>query len=112
LEAQAIAVNDRASFLALQDPDDPGWHAMQEKRFGPLEQVGLSEFGWPAMGMNATFGEAIHATLDVDPAALDPAWQKYLRQLADSSVAAELAPRSPGGELALRRVGDGNVSSI
>jgi hypothetical protein len=40
-EARAVASNDRESFLALQDPEDYAWRAVQEKRFGQLERVGL-----------------------------------------------------------------------
>jgi len=50
-EAQAVAAHDRASFLALQDPGDRAWRAMQDKRFGVLENNGLPEFGWEAAGL-------------------------------------------------------------
>ena len=50
LEAQSIAADDLGSFLALQDPDDKAWRALQEKRFGKLERDGLPEFGWKALG--------------------------------------------------------------
>jgi WD40-like Beta Propeller Repeat len=48
LEAQAIAENDAALFLALQDSEDDAWRSMQAKGFGRLERVGLPEFGWRA----------------------------------------------------------------
>lgn len=50
LEARAVAADDRASFEALQDPEDGLWRAMQDSRFGRLERVGLPEFGWAATG--------------------------------------------------------------
>ena len=56
LEARAIAMNDRASFLALQDPDDAVWQQVQGERFGRLERVGLPEFGWEAMGVESKMG--------------------------------------------------------
>jgi Tol biopolymer transport system component len=46
MEAQAVAADDPVSFLALQDPDDAVWRAVQRYRFGQLERVGLPEFGW------------------------------------------------------------------
>lgn len=48
LEAQAIAENDAALFLALQDPEDDAWRSMQAQVFGRLERAGLPEFGWRA----------------------------------------------------------------
>lgn len=50
-EARAIAANDQASFMALQDPNDPTWRAIQERRFGRLERVGIPEFGLGAASM-------------------------------------------------------------
>jgi WD40 repeat protein len=47
-EAWAETANDLDSYLALQDPEDSAWRAVQEKRFGQLERVGLTEFGWKA----------------------------------------------------------------
>ena len=38
LEARAVTTNDLASFVALQDPDDWAWRAMQEKRFARLSR--------------------------------------------------------------------------
>ncbi len=46
LEAQAAAADDRASFMALQDPDDSAWRALQEKRFGQTDRSSLPQFGW------------------------------------------------------------------
>jgi hypothetical protein len=51
LEAQVVAADDRISFMALQDSNDTAWRALQEKRFGRLERIGLPEFGWQAMGI-------------------------------------------------------------
>jgi len=56
LEAQAIAVNDRASFIALQDPSDAAWQGVQGERFSRPEHVGLPEFGWKAMGVEPKMG--------------------------------------------------------
>jgi Tol biopolymer transport system component len=56
LEAQAVAANDRVSFLALQDPDDAAWRAAQRDRFGQLERVGLPEFGWQVLGAQPSPG--------------------------------------------------------
>ncbi len=50
LEAQAVSAGDRPSFLALQDPDDYSWRALQDKRFARLERVGLPELDWVAAG--------------------------------------------------------------
>ena len=68
LEAQAITVNDRASFLALQDPDDPAWREAQGEHFGRLGRVGLPEFGWEAMGVEPQMGPVV---LEPDGARLD-----------------------------------------
>jgi len=57
LEAQVVAADDRASFMALQDPNDAAWRALQEKRFGRLEHVGLPEFGWQAMDIRPVLGD-------------------------------------------------------
>jgi hypothetical protein len=56
LEAQAVAANDRVSFLALQDPDDAAWRAAQGEHFGRLERVGLPEVGWQAIGAQPSPG--------------------------------------------------------
>ncbi len=55
-ELRAVAANDRVSFMALQDPDDPAWRARQERNFGRLERVGLPEFGWAATGAAPQIG--------------------------------------------------------
>ncbi len=57
LEARAVTTDDLASFVALQDPDDWAWRAMQEKRFARLDRVGLPEFGWKAMGAPSQPGD-------------------------------------------------------
>ncbi len=56
LEAQAIANNDMAMFMALQDPDDVEWREIQAQRFEQL-RTGLLEFGWQAMGRPPQPGE-------------------------------------------------------
>ena len=62
LEAQAVAENDPAVFLALQDPDDDAWRSMQAECFGRLERVGLPEFGW-----HATDSEPQPGNLTLEP---------------------------------------------
>jgi len=62
LEAQAVAENDPALFLALQDPDDDAWRSMQAECFGRLERVGLPEFGW-----HATDSEPQPGNLTLEP---------------------------------------------
>jgi len=57
MEAQAVAANDPLSFLALQDPDDAVWRAVQKYRFGQLERAGLPEFGWQALGVDPSPGK-------------------------------------------------------
>ncbi len=57
LEAQAIAANDRVSFLALQDLDDAAWRASQGEHFGELERVGLPKLGWQATGAQPSPGK-------------------------------------------------------
>jgi hypothetical protein len=48
-ELRAVAANDRVSFMALQDPDDPAWRARQDRNL-QLERTGLPELGWAATG--------------------------------------------------------------
>ena len=55
-ELRAVAANDRVSFMALQDPDDPAWRARQERNFRQLERVGLPELGWAATGAAPQIG--------------------------------------------------------
>ncbi len=77
LEVQAVATNDLRSFLALQDPDDPAWRALQEKRFGRLEREGLPEFGWKAMGIAPQLGGV---TLEPGGARIDVIYQFSVTQ--------------------------------
>ena len=55
-ELRAVAANDRVSFMALQDPDDPAWRTRQERNFRQLERVGLPELGWAATGAAPQIG--------------------------------------------------------
>jgi len=48
LELRSVAINDKTSFMALQDPNDAAWRTSQEQNFGRLERGGLPEFGWGA----------------------------------------------------------------
>ena len=50
LELKSAAAGDRASFMALQDPDDPAWRTRQERSGGRLGPTGLQEFGWEVSG--------------------------------------------------------------
>ncbi len=72
LEAQAIAANDRAAFLALQDPTDADWRAVQDKRFGRLERDGLPELGWTSTGIPDVEGIAISALPQFGSVTLEP----------------------------------------
>lgn len=56
LEAKAVATNDKPSFMALQDPDDAAFRAMQERRFGRIDRTGLPEFGLNATSAAPQFG--------------------------------------------------------
>jgi hypothetical protein len=49
-ELQSVAINDKTSFMALQDTSDSAWLASQERNFGRLERAGMPEFGWRATG--------------------------------------------------------------
>jgi WD40 repeat protein len=71
-EAQAIAKDDLDSFLALQDPDDPAWRAVQKEHFGRFERNGLPEFGWEVMGNAPHLGSV---TLEPGGARLDVFYQ-------------------------------------
>jgi hypothetical protein len=71
-EERAVAANDQASFMALQDPDDPAWRTLQEGRFGRLERVGLPEFGLKATGAMPQPGSV---TLEPGGAQLDMTYQ-------------------------------------
>lgn len=53
LELQSEATGDRASFMALQDPDDPAWRAWQERGL-QLQRAGLLEYGWEVTGTAPT----------------------------------------------------------
>ena len=60
----------------------------------------------PAIPSSRTLGDAISKALDLDPATLEPGWQSYLRQQADSVQAEQLptvepSHSPPDGELAL-----------
>jgi len=77
LEAHAVAENDQASFMALQDPDDSAWRAMQERRFGRLERVGLPELGLNAMGLTPQPGAV---SLEPGGARLDVTYQFSVAQ--------------------------------
>ncbi len=57
LEAQAVAANDLAVFMALQDPQNADWQDAQAARFGRFEQIGLPEYGWKAMGAQPQLGQ-------------------------------------------------------
>ena len=48
LELRSVAINDKTSFMALQDPSDPAWRTSQEQNFDRLDRGGLPEFGWGA----------------------------------------------------------------
>jgi hypothetical protein len=56
LELQSVAINDRTSFMALQDPNDAAWRAWQEQNFGRLERTGMPEFGWGATDVAPQIG--------------------------------------------------------
>ncbi len=77
LEVQAIDANDRVSFVALQDPDDAAWQAVQGERFGRLERVGLPELGWQATGVQPRLGSV---TLEPGGARLDVTYQFSVTQ--------------------------------
>jgi len=55
-ELQSVAINDKTSFMALQDPNDAVWRAWQEQNFGRLERTGMPEFGWEATGVAPQIG--------------------------------------------------------
>lgn len=76
LEAQAIAANDRAAFLALQDPDDTDWRAVQDKRFDRLERDGLPELGWTSTGIPDVEGIAVSALPQFGSVTLEPGGAK------------------------------------
>lgn len=59
LEADATAAGDLATFMALQDPDDPAWRQVQEERLGQLERVGLPKLGWAATSPGPELGLAV-----------------------------------------------------
>jgi hypothetical protein len=56
LELRSVAINDKTSFMALQDPNDSAWRASQEQNFGRLERGGLPEFGWGATDVAPQIG--------------------------------------------------------
>ena len=56
LELRSVAIDDKTSFMALQDPNDSAWRASQERNFGRLERSGLPEFGWGATGLAPQIG--------------------------------------------------------
>jgi len=56
LELRSVAIDDKTSFMALQDPNDAAWRASQEQNFGRLERGGLPEFGWGATGAAPRIG--------------------------------------------------------
>ena len=56
LELRSVAIDDKTSFMALQDPNDAAWRASQEQNFGRLERNGLPEFGWGATGVAPQIG--------------------------------------------------------
>ena len=89
LEAKAVATNDQPSFMALQDPNDAAFRAMQERRFGRLDRMGLPEFGLSATSAAPQFGSV----------SLEPDWQAYLR--AQAGLAPYVTTALPKGELAL-----------
>ena len=55
-ELQSVAINDKTSFMALQDASDPAWLASQDRNFGRLERAGLPELGWRATGAAPQLG--------------------------------------------------------
>jgi hypothetical protein len=55
-ELQSVAINDKTSFMALQDPNDPAWRARQDRNFGRLERIGMPEYGWGATGVAPQVG--------------------------------------------------------
>jgi hypothetical protein len=76
-EERAIAANDQASFMALQDPDDPAWRTMQERRFGQVERLGIPELGLRATGTAPQFGPV---SLEPGGARLDMLYQFSVMQ--------------------------------
>src|SRR5512143_1362429 len=44
-EARAIASNDRETFMALQDPNDEAFRAVQERRFAQQDHTGMFQYG-------------------------------------------------------------------
>lgn len=77
LESQAVSAGDRPSFLALQDPDDNSWRALQDKRFARLERAGLPELGWVATGTPPQPGEV---SLEPGGARLDVTYRLSVTQ--------------------------------
>jgi hypothetical protein len=67
-EARAVAAGDQQSFMALQDPDDPVWRALQERHFGRLERLGIPEFSLAPTGALPQPGDV---TLEPGGARLD-----------------------------------------
>jgi len=59
-----------------------------------------------------TMGDAIKQALRVNPATLEPTWQRYLRAAAGLPTLGEAAPDVPRGTLALRCMNDKGKSSI
>jgi type II secretory pathway pseudopilin PulG len=57
LELQSAAAGDRASFMALQDPDDPAWRTRQERIWGRLGLTTLQEFGWEVTDATPQLGQ-------------------------------------------------------
>jgi len=76
-EAQALAANDRESFMALQDPDDSSWRTMQERRFGRTGRFGLPEYGLLAMSVAPQLGSV---SLEPGGARLDATYQFTVTQ--------------------------------
>jgi len=77
LELRSVAIDDKTSFMALQDPSDSAWRASQEQNFGQLERSGLPEFGWGATSVAPQIGPV---SLEPDGALVEVAYQFIVTQ--------------------------------
>jgi hypothetical protein len=118
-EARAIADNDRETFMALQDPDDEAFRAMQERRFARQDRTGLFEYGLRSITTSLTFGPVLLepgvAQLDVlrqfsvtlpmpdGPVSVTLAAPQYYRRTASGWVRAQPGRDFWGSEQSLSR---------